>query len=191
MSWVTNIEEFKSQMSTFVQEYEVQDKRREETINNSRKVLKLAKQASYSAHREEYETAKELSKQAKELAQDLDEQLTGSVRAAFEELAESIIFTSLLTEKRIPLQDGLDFNISFETYLGALADVTGEIVRYAINSASKGQTNVCSEVKLLVEDIHGLFLQFDFRNGELRKKGDSVKYNLNKLENLTYEIARK
>lgn len=34
----------------------------------------------------------------------------------------------------------------------------------------------------MVEAISGELIQFDFRNGPLRKKYDSIKYNLRKLE---------
>ena len=35
----------------------------------------------------------------------------------------------------------------------------------------------------------GLFLKFDFRNGNIRKKYDSLKYTLKKLENTLYELS--
>lgn len=35
----------------------------------------------------------------------------------------------------------------------------------------------------------GQLLQFDFRNGNLRKKFDALKYTLKKMENTTYELS--
>lgn len=41
----------------------------------------------------------------------------------------------------------------------------------------------------LTEGLMGQFLQFDFRNGSLRKKYDSLKYVLKNLENTLYELS--
>jgi len=43
--------------------------------------------------------------------------------------------------------------------------------------------------KDLVDGIFGRFLQFDLRNGSIRKKYDSLKYTLKKLEQLLYELS--
>lgn len=37
--------------------------------------------------------------------------------------------------------------------------------------------------------LMGIFLQFDFRNGALRKKFDALKYTLKKMETTLYELA--
>jgi hypothetical protein len=39
-----------------------------------------------------------------------------------------------------------------------------------------------------VDAIFGAMLQFDLRNGPARKKFDSLKYTLKKLESLLYEL---
>ena len=41
----------------------------------------------------------------------------------------------------------------------------------------------------LVEAIFGRFLQFDLRNGSIRKKFDSLKYMLKTLERTLYELS--
>lgn len=41
----------------------------------------------------------------------------------------------------------------------------------------------------LVDALMGIFLRFDFRNGALRKKYDSLKYTLKKMENTLYELS--
>ena len=47
------------------------------------------------------------------------------------------------------------------------------------------------KIKDFVDDIYGEFLKFDLRNGNLRKKYDSVKWNLKKLEEVMYDIKKK
>src|SRR3989344_4968837 len=38
------------------------------------------------------------------------------------------------------------------------------------------------EIRELIEDIYGEFLMFDLRNGDLRRKMDSIKWNLKKID---------
>lgn len=40
-----------------------------------------------------------------------------------------------------------------------------------------------------MDALHGQLIMFDFRNGPLRKKYDSVKWNLKKLETILYELS--
>ena len=40
-----------------------------------------------------------------------------------------------------------------------------------------------------MDALMGIFLKFDFRNGSLRKKYDSLKYTLKKVENTLYEMS--
>lgn len=41
----------------------------------------------------------------------------------------------------------------------------------------------------IVDALMGVFIRFDFRNGSLRKKFDSLKYTLKKMENTLYELS--
>ena len=47
------------------------------------------------------------------------------------------------------------------------------------------------KIKGIVDDIYGQFLRLDFRNGDLRKKADSIKWNLNKLTEVVFEAKLK
>lgn len=41
----------------------------------------------------------------------------------------------------------------------------------------------------LCHELFGELIQFDFRNGPLRKKFDSVKYELKKIDDIQYELS--
>ena len=56
------------------------------------------------------------------------------------------------------------------------------------HDAIKKDFNSVLKIRLLVEEIYGEFLKFDLRNGELRKKSDAIKWNLNKLEDLVLSL---
>ena len=60
--------------------------------------------------------------------------------------------------------------------------VSGELMRLAVVKATVRDVEEVKRCKAMVEAISGELIQFDFRNGPLRRKFDSVKYNLRKLE---------
>jgi len=47
------------------------------------------------------------------------------------------------------------------------------------------------EIKNLVDEIYGQFLNFNLRNSELRRKSDQIKWNLKKLEDVVFELKIK
>lgn len=104
-----------------------------------------------------------------------------------------------------------------DEYLGGVCDLTGEIGRFAVQRATKRDEAAVRNCLSLVDAIQGevrcsprrrasgrasagsltqlprapvpQLLQFDFRNGSLRKKYDSVKYTVRKLETILYEMS--
>ena len=67
--------------------------------------------------------------------------------------------------------------------------MTGELVRLAVNQSIRKNKIQALEIKDFVTDIYGEFLKLDFRNGELRKKSYSIKWNLRKLEDLALNLS--
>ena len=64
---------------------------------------------------------------------------------------------------------------------------------FGIDLINHGVEKKFDEVKKIydvVSEIFGEFLKFDFRNGELRKKSDSIKYNMKKIEEIMYDIQK-
>jgi predicted translin family RNA/ssDNA-binding protein len=72
-----------------------------------------------------------------------------------------------------------------------ICDLTGELTRRAVSLVTKGKGKEVLVIKNFVEDIYGEFLKFDLRNGNLRKKYDSIKWNLKKLEEIMYDLSKK
>ena len=162
---------------------------REETIANSRDVIKLSKQIIYSVHRNDLDNASKLIKDMKAKIKLLDKTKnydTSISATAFQEYVEAITFFEYLKNDKIPALEELDVNV--EEYLCGLADLTGELGRKAVHDAIKKDFDSCLKIKDIVEEIHGEFLKLDLRNGELRKKSDSIKWNLNKLEDLALAL---
>ncbi|MBI4149216.1 hypothetical protein HY491_02110 [Candidatus Woesearchaeota archaeon] len=176
------------------EELAAEDERREEIIKSSRDVLKLAKQLIYAIHRNDKNTGrlgKELQEQKRRLdalaqGNDHDE---GASSAAAQEYAEAMVFLVFRSKGTLPSRK--EIGVATEDYLAGIADFTGEMVRFATNSIIAGNQEQAANATALVEELYGQFLQFDFRNGLLRKKSDSIKYNLQRLEEMMYDTRKR
>ena len=57
--------------------------------------------------------------------------------------------------------------------------------------AGKGEVEKVIKIKDEVDTIYGELLKFDFRDNEVRRKFDSIKYDLRKLEDLVLDLKLK
>lgn len=172
-----------------------EDSRREEIIATSRVILKNSKSAIYSLHRKELDNAKELIDESKKLILVLEKitdthpHLKHSMENALEEYCEACCFYGFVKDKKIPTHK--DLGVEPATYLGGLSDLTGELGRRSVLEAIAKNKSEVMEIRELVDEIHGIFARLDLRNGELRKKGDSIKWNLNKIEEVLHDLYKK
>ncbi len=79
-------------------------------------------------------------------------------------------------------------DVDTENYLLGLCDLTGELGRKAVNSVIKDNHELTHKIKDMVTEIYGEFLKLNLRNSELRKKSDSIKWNLSKIEEIIYNL---
>jgi predicted translin family RNA/ssDNA-binding protein len=173
------------------------DAKREELIKKSRELLKISKQIIYSIHRENITEAKKNIVIAKKIKKELEKIILFNKKLSYEgsysdgcqEYVEGLCYFEFVKNNKIPTLKSL--NISAEDYLMGICDLTGELVRRAVRLATKRQINEVDKIKIFVEDLFEEFLKFDFRNGNLRKKYDSIKWNLKKLEEILYDIKLK
>ena len=183
-------EEMKSELEAF-------DEKRDRIIKDSRNVLKLSKQIIYALHRSETKEAeklileikKELANLKKHAEKHSELLYLSAYKVAFQEYVEAAAYFHWIKNKKLATRKEL--GVSSDTYLLGVCDLTGELVRKAINSAIKQEYNSAFEIKEFVSELYGMLLKFDFRNGELRKKFDSIKYDLKKLEDLVLELKLK
>ena len=111
---------------------------------------------------------------------------TGISSVAFQEYVEAITYYEFVCEKNISTHKHLGVDV--ESYLMGLCDLTGKLVRKAVDEAINKRFKEVERIRGFVDEIYGEFLKFDLRNGELRKKSDSIKWNLRKLEDLCLSI---
>ena len=167
--------------------------KREEVIQTSREVINLSKQVIYAAQRNDLKEADSAIKKIKDGIKKLRKVnviIDVNINAvAFQEYVEAIAFYEFVKNKKIPTRASL--GVSAENYLSGLCDLTGELVRKAIYEVIHKRFNEAEKIKELVHDIYGEFLKLHLRNSELRKKSDSIKWNLKKLEEVMYDISMK
>ena len=158
--------------------------KREATIKDSREIIKLSKQIIYSIHRDDLNSASKLISIIKDKINKLSRVCfdTNINMVALQEYVEAICYFEFIKNNRIP--GFKELKVDVESYLLGLCDLTGELVRKAVDDIIKKKFDNALLIKELVAEIYGEFLTFDLRNGELRTKFDSIKWNLNKLEDL-------
>ena len=169
------------------------DLKREEVIQISREIITISKQVIYAAQRNDLEESSSAIKKIKDKINKLKKidicTDTNINSVAFQEYVEATAFYEFVKNKKIPTKKSL--GVSAEDYLSGLCDLTGELVRKAIYDVIHKKFDEAERIKNLVNDIYGEFLKLHLRNGELRKKADSIKWNLKKLEEVMYDISMK
>ncbi|MBW2965669.1 hypothetical protein KY342_01035 [Candidatus Woesearchaeota archaeon] len=173
------------------------DDNRELVIKKSRDILKLSKQIIYSVHRDDLKEAAKLVKNIeteKKKAEDIVNknsqlQFVGAYRVAIGEYVEAMLYYHFIKSRKILTHKFL--RVTTEHYLLGLIDLTGELGRKAVQLAGKGDFKKVVLIKEAVNDIYGELLKFDFRDSDMRRKFDSVKYDLKKLEDLVLDLKLK
>ncbi|MGM5488057.1 MAG: translin family protein [Nanobdellota archaeon] len=163
-------------------ELEKADEDREETIRTSRDIIKLSKQAIYATHRGQ--SADELISGMQDKLAQLED--IPMARTARQEYVEAYAYLHFMKENNLITKEKT--GVDTESYLLGLCDLTGELVRKAVNEVINKNTEVVYTIKDLVSQIYAEMLKFDLRNSELRKKSDSIKWNLSKVEDIIYNL---
>lgn len=127
----------------------------------------------------------ELNKKFKATADLFDE---GSFKAALEEYVEAELFLSFVENKKITKIK--DLKIDSNIYIGGLCDVPGEILRFAIKSATERNISEVKRCYTWAEEIINEMVDMNL-TGYNRQKFDQAKQALNKLQQVVYEVSLK
>jgi predicted translin family RNA/ssDNA-binding protein len=172
------------------------DKSRRIIIGQSNKALHAAKQAIFALHRDKIAEAEEKIEESKSILLNLERDFgkrgallfEGAWNASREEFVEANLFLMFIKGDKVGKIS--DLKIRNEEYLGGLSDYTGELMRRAILLSSKRKFK---EVNIIADEISDVIDQMLAYNltGLLRTKFDQAKKNLNKIEQILYEISLK
>lgn len=177
------------------QDHKDWDGQRRQIISLSNIVLHDSKRVIFSLHRGDKEGAGKNLEEIEKIIKNLEKKFgrerigaEGAFRAATEEYVEAKMLYLVLAGKTIDKIKGI--NLNFESYLGVICDLTGELVRRAVNEAAGGNLVEVKKVNAIINEIMAQLIEFDM-TGYLRTKYDQAKGNLRKIEQINYETRTK
>lgn len=161
-------------------------------ISLSNAVLHDAKKAIFSLHRDDIASATKTLLEVEEILKNLEKKFSfarlmeeGSYKAAVEEYVEAKMFFLVMTGKKVDKIK--EIKLDYESYLGGISDLIGELVRLAIKMATAGNIKEVKKIHKIADDIMAELVEFDMRS-YLRTKYDQAKGHLRKIEQINYEI---
>ncbi len=192
----SNIFDVKKDFEFFRKEYFDEQNLREELIKKSRGIVVLSKKVIYNVHRKDFSSAESfLSDLNSKVFSFVDSfkknnvsfEKFGFFKTTIQEYVEAKSFFEFVKNKRLLLKEEF---YDFEVYLLGLLDFSGEVLRIAVNNAvsDKDFFLFCYNTIIFLYDE---FMLFDFSNSVLRKKFDSLKYVVKKLEDIKLELDLK
>jgi len=185
--------------------YDRFDAMREQVLKRARDVIKSAKNAVYGLQRADFRKAdsdlRQCAKDANTIYKDIVSEAPvlrgGLFSAALEEMCEALAYRAfrkdrrLLSREELQAKSGLDFTITISEYLGGLMDLTGEVTRLAIRSASRGR-DATQDVEACLACVDAVYTgaqALPVLPPGLGKKMGALKGALSKIEGALYELA--
>ena len=179
-------------LDTLKKDYQANESERRQIISASNNILFEAKKIIFSLQRQDFKTAETKITELEKMFVNLESRFgaerlkkEGAYKAAAEEYLEGKTFYLVIKKKDITAVK--DLHLDYESYLGGICDLIGEMVRYATNQAAKGKFSEVAKIKKAAEDIMTQLIDFDM-TGYLRTKYDQSRGHLRKLEQMAYEI---
>ncbi len=160
------------------------DSAREQALSLSREVIRHSATAIRFLHRQEYEPAAKLLREARTLLNQIDKALkkhqdllyTGYVQDAKKEFAEGSLTLALVRGEDLPTPESL--KVGFAPYLNGMGEAAGELRRYLLDAIRRDDFSRCEELLAAMDDIYGILVTMDFPDaltGGLRRTTDMVR----------------
>lgn len=89
----------------------------------------------------------------------------------------------------VNLKDRDAFHITIEEYLLGLISVIDELGRLSVNSVTLGDNAMAVQISGFIKDLHAGFQVLNLKNDILRKRVDSIKYAVKKVEDVVYDLS--
>jgi len=81
------------------------------------------------------------------------------------------------------------FVIEISEFLYGLTLIPSELSRLCVNRATAGDYEMVIKIGNYLNDLYAGFQLLNLKNDALRKKYDSIKYDLKKIEEVTYDLS--
>jgi len=177
------------------------DEARERAIPLSRDAIRNCSQSIRAVHRQEFDRAEEMLKEARSLLDEAQKSFTaysefsntGFIRDAQKEYAEGQVTLALVTGKSVPEPETLGVDVA--AYLNGLGEAVGELRRYLLDGMRRGDLTRGEELLSAMDDIYSVLVTMDFPDavtGGLRRTTDMVRGVLERTRSdLTLAISQK
>ena len=164
------------------------EEEREKSIKVSRSIINLSKKIIHNLHKNNLKEAEVLIKDIEKELKNLPEACadTNIDATAIQEYVEALAYYHILKFNKLPTRK--DLNVNTVSYLSGLCDLTGELIRRMTNALISGDQKEAKRVKDFISEIYDSFINLDIHRGDLRKKSDMLRWNLNKAEDLLLQM---
>ncbi len=160
------------------------DTLREEILQKTRSIVRMAAETIKAVHREEWEIAEKNTVEMKALLKGVREQVNkyeilmrrNYIEIAEQEYAEAALLYNLLHEQQ--LKNPKELEIPDLSWVLGLADVVGELRRHCLDAIRKGSMPAAEEALSLMEEIYRKLFSLDYPKGltgNLREKTDAIR----------------
>jgi translin len=157
---------------------------RERALAETRQVVRLCANSIRAIHRSEFDTARDLLKQAQAILSDLISELesqqkiywSGYVQDSQKEFAEACITLAIIEGTDLP--DPQALRVDDAVYLNGLAEAAGELRRHVLDTIRRGELDRAETVLSVMDDIYGLLVTVDYPDAVtsgLRRSTDMVR----------------
>ncbi|KAG8704741.1 hypothetical protein FRC09_003356 [Ceratobasidium sp. 395] len=79
--------------------------------------------------------------------------------------------------------------IASEDHLHAIIALVNELSRVAVNSVTLGDFDAPLRISIFVRDLYSGFSLLNLKNDSLRRRFDSLKYDMKKIEEVVYDVS--
>jgi len=167
---------------------------REEILKLSRNIIRDCSTAIKNIHRKEFDQFHEKTNSIRSKHQELLNLVDKNPGIFFkylitpeQEFAESIVFYSIINKEEIP--SPFDLNINPLNFLLGLADVIGELRRYALDNIRNSQIDDLNSILESMDEIYTYLFTLDYPSGMIQDLRHKVDIARNLIEKTRGDIS--
>lgn len=162
---------------------------RDQALQRSRSLIRFCSKTIRAVHRQEFDLAQDLLKEASELVAQLSAELApfpdlfnaGYTQSALKEYAEASIVFRLVSDE--PLPEPEELQIGFVPYLGGLGEAAGELRRRTLDILRRDDLAEAERLLEMMDEIYGLLVTIDFP--------DALTHNLRRITDMVRGVTER
>jgi len=177
MNWDDIVESLRPEM-------EARHRAREATLSAQRQIIQTSSKCIRHVHRHQFDEARALLAQARQLASDTRQKITGQpeilyagyLQDAEKEMVEAAGLLAMILGETYPTPS--DLGVEPASYLNGMAEAASECRRYLLDTMRKGNMVEAERLLGLMEGVYDDLITFDYPDGMtggLRRTCDALR----------------